>query len=187
LGHTALIVRITLVLGVIGLMGAVYASGLHQQLSVETVQLAIQGMGAWGILAFLVGTSLLQPMHISIYLFLGAALLVWGPWLGGFLVWVATLGSAAVSFAFARYLAREWVQDHLPYRLRRFDDRLDSDGLRTIILLRLMFFTTPMVQMMLGVSRVKFRTYMLGTAIGNVPMLVFSVAVGNRLKEWLGW
>lgn len=185
LGRSALIFRVLMVLGVLGLLYGVYASGLVQDLDVEGLRDRIGALGAWGVVGFVVATSVLQPLHISIYLFLGAAVLVWGPWLGGLLLWVATLGSAASSFAFARYLARDWVQARLPDRFRALDARLESGGLRGVIALRLVFFTTPALQLMCGVSRLDFRTYMLGTALGNIPWLVISVALGGVVKDWL--
>jgi len=187
LGRSALIFRVSLVGCVLAVLVWVCSSGVLANLDVEGVRAAIQGLGGWGIAGFLFALSVFQPMHISIYLFMGAAVLVWGPWWGGLLTWIGSMGSAATTFGFARYVARDQVQARLPDRFRAMDARLEHGGLKAVILLRLVFFTTPALQLMFGVSRVDFRTYMVGTAIGLVPMLVLSVAVGNGLKAWLGW
>jgi uncharacterized membrane protein YdjX (TVP38/TMEM64 family) len=187
LGRSALLFRVALVAAVLGLMAWVYSSGLLEGLTTEQVRMDILALGPWGIVAYLVALSFLQPLHLSIYLFMGAAVLLWGPWLGGLICWIGTLGSAANTFAFARYVARDGVQKRLPDRFRAMDAKLEGGGLKAVILLRLVFFTTPALQLMFGVSRIDFRTYMLGTAIGNVPMLVLSIAVGTGLKEWLGF
>ena len=186
LGRSALFFRVGLVLGLLLLVGWVYTSGLFEGLTVESARADILALEGWGVLAYLVALSILQPLHISIYVFMGAAVLVWGPWLGGLLCWLGTLGSAASSFAFARYVARDGVQKRLPERFRALDARLEGGGVKAVVLLRLLFFTTPALQLMCGVSRIDFRSYMVGTAIGNVPMLVFSIAVGTGIKEWLG-
>ncbi len=187
LGRSALIFRVALIGAVLGLVGWIYSSGVLEDLDVERMRRQILDLGGWGMAGYLVALSVIQPLHVSIYLFMGAGVLVWGPWLGGLLCWLGILGSSTTSFGFARFVAREWVQDRLPDRFRAMDSKLESGGLKAVVLLRLVFFTTPALQLMFGVSRIDFRTYMLGTAVGTVPMLVASIAVGTGIKEWLGW
>ena len=40
--------------------------------------------------------------------------------------------------------------------------------------------------MMLAVSKVRFRDYVLGTAIGNLPVLILIVVFADRLATWMG-
>jgi len=173
------------VLGVVGLIAWAWASGLHEDLDIETLRARVHGWGAWGPAGLVALTSVLQPLHISIYVFMIAAVVLWGPLVGGLIIWVAILGASTTSFTFSRYLAKDWVQARVPERFRAFDERLETRGLRTVLLLRLVFFTTPSMQLALGVTRLPFRTYLLGTAIGVLPWLVGSIVVGSQLGTWL--
>ena len=94
--------------------------------------------------------------------------------------------AATAAFWAARTVAREAVQSRVPDRLRRWDDSLASQGFRTVLMLRLVFWTTFVVQMMFGLSRVRFRDYALGTALGNLPLIVVEVLFVDQVLRWLG-
>ena len=55
-----------------------------------------------------------------------------------------------------------------------------------MLMLRLVFWTTFVVQMMFGLSRVRFRDYALGTALGNLPLIVVEVLFVDQVLRWLG-
>ncbi len=177
--------RLLLVLGLVVLIYVVYRSGLHNDLDIDALRSRVQAWGAWGPVGLVLVTSILQPLHISIYVFLISAVVIYGPLLGGLISWVAILGASCTSFGFSRYVARDWVQERVPDRFKRFDERLETKGLKTILMLRLVFFTTPMLQLALGVTRVPFRTYLLGSAIGVLPWLVASVLLASKISSWL--
>jgi len=96
-----------------------------------------------------------------------------------------TVGTGIFSFAGGRFVARDWVQQRLPKRVRRFDDRLRTHGLRTVFLLRLIFYTTPTVQWALGVSRVSFAPFLIGTVIGVAPFTLMTTLIGIRVAAWI--
>jgi membrane protein DedA with SNARE-associated domain len=69
--------------------------------------------------------------------------------------------------------------------MRRLDDRLCTHGFRTVFLLRLIFYTTPMVQWALGVSRVSFAPFVVGTVLGVAPFTLMTTLVGIRVAAWI--
>jgi uncharacterized membrane protein YdjX (TVP38/TMEM64 family) len=176
-----LLVAAALVAAVAG----VYASGLHHQLAPEAMGQALRDAGPAGAVGFVLALSLLQPMGISVFLFLLTASLVWSAPAAIGLAWLGSLGSATVSFGFARFLAYDQVQARIPQRLRRYDKRLERDGFRTVLVLRLVFFTNPWLQLLFGVSKLRFRSMMLATAIGNLPWVVFWILLGASARAWL--
>jgi uncharacterized membrane protein YdjX (TVP38/TMEM64 family) len=95
------------------------------------------------------------------------------------------MGASAVGFAFARFVARDWVAARLPKRLRAYDERLARSGLRTVIVLRLVFFLLPASHWLLGLSQVRFGEYMLGTLVGALPGIVLMTYLGGGLVAWL--
>ncbi|MCA9709690.1 MAG: TVP38/TMEM64 family protein, partial [Myxococcales bacterium] len=80
--------------------------------------------GAWGLLAYVVAFTLLQPVGMASHLFVVTAALVWSPWVALMASWVGALGAGTVAFGFARYVGREWVQRRMPPKLRGWDERL---------------------------------------------------------------
>ena len=69
--------------------------------------------------------------------------------------------------------------------VRRFDERLQSRGFRTVLLLRLIFYTTPSVQWALGVSRVRFPPFLAASVLGVAPFTLASTVVGVRVAAWV--
>ncbi len=89
-------------------------------------------------------------------------------------------------FAFARYLGRDWVEDRMPERLRKWDDRLSNSGLPIVILFRLVLFLNPASHWALGLSRVPLSTAIAGTAIGFAPGIAVYTFFGAEIVEWFG-
>lgn len=151
-----------------------------------TMRAWIQGAGTWGGLLFVVTFSCLQPLGLRAVLFLLSAPLIWSP-LDAFLwSWAGAVGTAMVSFFVARFVARDWIQRRMPNGLRKLDDRLSTRGLRTVLLLRLLFYTTPALQYALGVSRVAFKPFLVGTILGVVPFTLAMTLAGHQVGSWLG-
>jgi uncharacterized membrane protein YdjX (TVP38/TMEM64 family) len=51
--------------------------------------------------------------------------------------------------------------------------------------LRLVFYTTPTVQWTLGVSRVSFVPFLVGTVLGVAPFTLMTTLIGVRVAAWL--
>ena len=85
----------------------------------------------------------------------------------------------------ARFLAREWVSQRIPERLHRWDERLEHRGLQTVILVRLLLFLMPLAHWALGVSRVRFTPFVLGTAVGFVPGIAVLTYLGEGIANWI--
>lgn len=173
--------RILLGLAVVAVLVWLFASGTHRSLSPVAVREHLHASGPWGPLVFVAAFAALQPFGLSAHVFIVAASLMWPPAIAVALATVGTLAAASVAFAFARHMGSAWVQARLPARLRRWDDRLATHGFRTVVLLRILFFTFAPLQLMLGVSRISFATYFFASLVGLAPMIVVESLVGGSL------
>jgi uncharacterized membrane protein YdjX (TVP38/TMEM64 family) len=177
--------RFALGLAILAVAVALLASGVHESLSPEAIRARLLGLGPWGPVLFVLTFAGLQPFGISAHIFIIGASLVWSPGLGALLSWIGALVASAAAFGFARYMGRGWVQRRLPDRMRAWDDRLARQGFRTVLLLRVLFFTFGPMQLMLGVSRVRFVPFLTASALGLAPMIVLESYVGASLVTWL--
>lgn len=164
---------------------AVVLSGGPGALSPSVIKTRLLDAGPWGPVVFVVAYAALQPFGFSSHAFIVAAALVWTPEIGIALSWLGTLASSTVAFVFARWMGREWVQRRLPARLRRWDDALAARGFRTVLVMRLLLFTFGPMQLMLGVSAVRFVPFLAATALGVLPLIVVESYVGAGLVAWL--
>lgn len=152
---------------------------------VEEGQAWLRHAGAWGIVAFVVAFAVLQPLGVAAHVFIVAAALVWTPWVALLASWSGAVLAGCVAFGFARYVGREWVQARLPPKLRVWDLRLAERGFRTVLTMRLLLFTFGPMQLMFGVSRVRFATFVLASALGLLPMIAAETWVGGSVVQWL--
>ncbi len=181
-----MIIKVLLIILVIGLAVTAQITGsLDRLYEPEALRDMLVGQGARGQLLFVAGFALIQPMGVPGFVFVIAAAMLWSPPVAFLLSMAGSIGAAVTGFAFARYVARDWVRAHLPARFHRFDDRLEQRSFRTVVLVYLVFFLAPPAHWVLGLSRVRFRPFLAGAAVGFIPGNAALVFLGGPLIEWL--
>ena len=141
---------------------------------------AVLAMGAWGWAGFVLSYATLQPFGVPGTAFILAAALIW-PWPTAFgLSMAGTMAASVVGFAFARFVARDWVSARIPKRFRAWDDALARRGFATVFTLRLIFWMPPMLHAFFGVSRVSFGTHFWASMLGYVLPLLATAYFGER-------
>lgn len=154
---------------------------LADDLTLDQVTTYVADAGIAGALLFLAAFTLLQPVGLSAHILILASALIWDWWWALPLSLVGALCSSVSSYLVARYVAYDWVQARLPERLKRYEDRLVESGLWGVVIFRLLTFTTPPAQLMVGTLRIPFPTLLLGTAIGFVPTICIDIFLGGQL------
>ena len=163
---------------------AVWATGLYEQLNVESIRGLVLDAGWLGPPIF-VSLFLLQGMALSPgFPFLLAAGFIWPPWQAFGLNMAGCLASCLIGFFYARTLGRDLVADRLPASMRRFEARVAERALPTVILMRTMFFIGPYVHWALGLSPVSLRAYVIGSLIGCLPWVIGFTFFGSVGLEW---
>jgi uncharacterized membrane protein YdjX (TVP38/TMEM64 family) len=178
--------RLLVGLVVLGVGGWAWYTGALSGLTLEGVRTWVADAGPWGPLAYVIAFAALQPFGVSAHMFLVVAGLAWPPAIALPIGYIGMMSAALSAFGLARWMGKETIQARMPGWLEKWDARLEQGGLKTVILVRLLFFTAFPVQLMLAVSKVRFRDYVLGTAIGNLPVLVIIVVFADRLASWMG-
>lgn len=141
----------------------------------------VQGLGAWGVVAFaaayVIAPLLLIPGSL---LTLGAGFL-YGRILGTLLVSPASVLAAAIAFLLGRTALRKRVERRIASdpRLRAIDAAVAAKGFRVVFLLRL----SPVVPFSvlnyaLGATRVGFWTYVASSFLGMLPGTFLYVSLG---------
>jgi uncharacterized membrane protein YdjX (TVP38/TMEM64 family) len=102
----------------------------------------------------------------------------------------STIGCFIASVTFytlARRFGQEWAQPRIPDKIRKYEDRLVEHPFRTILVMRLLIWANPAVDLLIGVSRVRPRDYLLATAVGLLPstaaqILIVGTGLGMALE-----
>ncbi len=176
--------RLLLVLTVVALMVTAHQLGLLRVFGEPArVKDALLELGPLGYLAFVAAYAALQPFGMPGTVFIMAAPLVW-PWPIAFaLSMTGTMAASVVGFSFARFVAREWVEQRIPARFRKYDEALERRGFVTVLTLRLIFWMPPMLHAFFGVSKVRFWTHFWASFLGYLPTLLLVSYFGEKLFE----
>jgi uncharacterized membrane protein YdjX (TVP38/TMEM64 family) len=177
--------RFALLALIIALLGAWHSGAFRTFSDVDQVRALLDSWGPWAYVFFLGSFSVLQPLGIPAFFWVLPAAILWPFQVAFPLSLAGALGAASIGFLFARYLARDWVAARLPDRLRRFDDRLETHGLRAVILIRLVFLLSPPTHWLFGLSKVSYGAFALGTVLGSIPHLALVTYFGERAFRWI--
>jgi uncharacterized membrane protein YdjX (TVP38/TMEM64 family) len=148
---------------------------------------AAVGADAWygpvGYVAAIVA-SMFSPLPKVVLLGLGGVL--FGPWAGFLYAWMGQILGMTALFVLARSglrdVARRLVHENVDVA-RRLDRRLADGGMRTVAMLRLLYFMGTPISVALATTRLRLRDFVLGTAIGVVPAVVLAVASGDAVAS----
>lgn len=168
--------RPVLTLGLLaGLAYLAHRTGLVETVDAEWVRKTVESTGAWGVLAFTGIFAVGELMHVPGLVFVAAAALAYGGFLG---VGVALLGaivSVTVSFVVVRRLGGQPLEVLEASWIRRFLDNLDERPIVTVAVLRLLFWMAPVLNYGLAMTGVRLRDYVVGSALGLIPPVTVTV------------
>lgn len=135
--------------------------------------------GVMGVLAFIGLYALLSLTPIPASALTIAAGISFGLVRGILVVDIAATIGAIAALYLGRLLGRDAVRGMAGARLDSLDELLSRRGLLSVILVRLVpIFPFAAVNYASGLTAVKVRDYVIGTAIGILPASVAYVAVG---------
>lgn len=161
------------------LLGAVGLSLVFGGPDVAAVRSRVEAAGGWGPALYVALYAALAtvPSPIGLVTATGGAL--FGLWAGAGLSLAGALMGALVSFGVGRLLGREAVDRLIRGRLARVDLLLADHGLTAVLIVRLV----PLVPFIAinyaaGLSQVRLRHYLLGSAVGMTPGCLAYAALG---------
>lgn len=188
----ALAIVASFVLGLaILVLSSVYGGSLlsmHGQDSVEAV-LARMAEGPFAPLWVMLVFSGLAIAGVPQFMLIAAAVVVFGPWLGGLYSWLATMGSAMLGFWLGRLFAQRMLERYGGERLNQVSRLIARHGIVSAVLIR----NVPsapfiVINVAAGATALGWVKYTIGTGLGIVPKIVFIMLLGagvmDALNHW---
>lgn len=175
------------------LVGVAWATGLLGELTdPELIRRRVVAAGAWGPFLFI----LLAVASFAVFMLAPVI------WVAGALwslpeafsySWIAAMIGSVGTYVITRQLGRSWARERIPASIRLWEERLEARPFATVMALRLLLWANPLVDMLVAVTGIPVRIYLIGTTIGMLVPTVFHVLVGaggvemlNRMPWW-GW
>ena len=172
---------------VAGAIFVVHYTPLGAYLSAERLGSYMDTTTCWAPLAFMlvyiVGVCLFVPATVLIAL--GVA--VFGVFWGFIYSWLASLVGSSLSFYIGRYLGRDFAARLIGQRLEKYDKAIESYGFSTVLYLRLACLPFAPLNFGMGLTKVRFRDFFWGTALGIlVVTFAITLSVGAIKDIWAG-
>lgn len=173
-------------------IGAFFATGAHQWFSLDTLKAyqsnfqAVFDRRPWQIAGaffalYVIITALSLP-GAAILTLLGGAL--FGLPLGLLLISFASAIGATLAFLISRYLLRGPIERRFPRRLAAINRGVDRDGAFYLFSLRLVpAFPFFIINLVMGLTRIKARTFYWVSQAGMLPGTAVFVNAGGQLGE----
>jgi uncharacterized membrane protein YdjX (TVP38/TMEM64 family) len=156
-----------------------------KKLNLKVIEDYIKSYGSWSIAAFLV-ISVIRPLAVFIpitFITLISGSL-YGPVYGFLLAMVSIIISSNVAFLISRYLGKSFFEKLIKKRVDKINLRIEKSGFKIIFLMRISgVFPLDMLSYAAGLTKVKYRDFMLATILGSMAE-TFSVAnMGHNIKN----
>jgi uncharacterized membrane protein YdjX (TVP38/TMEM64 family) len=165
-----------------------YSALLHGQWepAVASLRQSVASAGWGAYLAYgLVFTFLpLGFVPVSILCVAGGLIFPWYVAVG--LIWAGCLSSAALSFLLTRTIGRGLVERVFLKRLaflKKMDEGAHGHGFKVCLLARFLPFPYVFPGYAAGLSRIRFKDFILGTAVGMLPWSFFYAFFAHSLTQ----
>lgn len=109
---------------------------------------------------------------------------LFGVLVGTIIVSFASTMGATLAFLSARFVLRDWVQGKFGERLRAVDEGLEKDGAFYLFTLRLIpVFPFFVINLLMGLTRIKTRTFFWVSQLGMLPATIVFVNAGTQISR----
>jgi len=155
-------------------------------LTADALGRLLEGAGMWAPVAYMVLYALGVCIFLPGTLLTGLGAAIFGPYYGFVYVWIGAMLGASAAFFIGRTLGREFAASLIGNRLQKYDDTIERNGFATVLYLRLVYFPFTPMNFGMGLTRVKFRDYFMGTGLGIiVGTFIFTFFIGTLKEVWV--
>lgn len=168
------------------IIGAIYVikfTPIKGYLTSEALGSFLEKAGIWApvvyMIVYTVGVCLFVPG--TILTGLGGA--IFGAYWGFVYVWIGAMLGASVAFWIGRTLGRDFAGSLIGDKLKKYDDAIERNGFATVLYLRLVYFPFTPLNFGMGLTKVRFWDYFLGTGLGIIVGTFILIFFFSTLKE----
>ncbi len=167
-----------------GLIIAGKFTGIGDYFSEENVRQTIEAAGYWGYVLYFVFFAVGIFIHVPGLIFVAAGVFAYGKVIGLILGLLGGNISVWISFFIVRKIGgKAFTEIDKPW-VKRLLEKLDERPIRTVIILRLIFFMAPALNYMLALTSVRFRNFLVGSFFGLlIPITTFVLFIDWIMKH----
>jgi uncharacterized membrane protein YdjX (TVP38/TMEM64 family) len=158
--------------------------GSYRSLTPQGIKDTIDSFGVLSVLIYLLASLIRPLLFLPVSPFTVASGFIFGLWWGFVWSMVASTASALFIFFLSRYMLHDFITNNLKGRYPLVDKMLEGGGWSFILFLRMVpVLPFDLVSCFAGVSSLKFRDFVIGTILGEIPGAVVLVMLGTSLDD----
>lgn len=158
---------------------------LKNYISAQALGGFVEAAGLWAPAAFIVIYALGICLFLPGTLLTGLGAAIFGAYWGFVFVWVGAMIGASAAFWIGRTLGREFAASLIGDKLKKYDEAIERNGFAAVLYLRLVYFPFTPLNFGMGLTKVHFRDYILGTGLGIiVGTFIFTFFIGTLKQVW---
>lgn len=174
-----------LVFALLALVVFAYAFGLDEYLDTERIRALVEPAGHWGFLIFVGLFAVGTTAHVPSWAFIGVATLLWGMVVGALISYVSALVTISAGFFVVRQVGGQPLSAVERPWMKKVLGRLADKPILTVALLRMTpLFLTPAVSYALALTPIRYRDFLIGSALGILPGVIFIATGASALFGW---
>jgi uncharacterized membrane protein YdjX (TVP38/TMEM64 family) len=174
--------------GLIWLIIWVWRSPLGEKIRTGNIDLWAEYLSSFGWIAVIIGilcVAIQAIFPVFPYVILAAAnVLVFGLFYGFLINWIGAIIGAVLSFMLSRTWGQNWIQQKWKHQtqVHWFNEQLQHRGFLVILLARIFPIIPPsLVNVLAGVSKIRFSPYFFATLIGKLPAVWIGSVISHDI------
>jgi uncharacterized membrane protein YdjX (TVP38/TMEM64 family) len=146
----------------------------------------LETVGYWAPLIFIMIYATGVCLFLPGTLLTGLGGAIFGAYWGFVYVWFGAMAGASAAFFIGRTLGREFASSLIGDKLKKYDDAIERNGFATVLYLRLVYFPFTPMNFGMGLTKVHFWDYFIGTGLGIiVGTFIFTFFIGTLKDVWV--
>ena len=159
---------------------------IKNYLTAEALGRFLDTAGFWAPLVFILIYAAGVCFFLPGTLLTGLGAAIFGAYWGFVYVWFGAMAGASGAFFIGRTLGREFASSLIGDKLKKYDDGIERNGFATVLYLRLVYFPFTPMNFGMGLTKVHFRDYFIGTGLGIiVGTFIFTFFIGTLKEVWV--
>lgn len=171
--------RLGLIAAIVALiLVSAWQTGLLAWMTKENLRGLLVDSGPAGLGIFILACCVGLFVHVPGIVFVSAAALGYGPWMGALVAFVAETIAVCVTFVIVRMIGGQPLAEISNRWIRKAMDHIEARPVLTVAALRTFMQASPPLNYALALSSVRPRDYVIGSAVGLIaPCIVLAWAV----------
>jgi len=163
-------------------------TSLSAYFSFEGLSQLILNAGTFGILLFILAYTVGTLMNLPGVIFLFIIFMIYPGTYGMLIGGGATIIAMTVHFYFVRLMAGKALSEIKQPFIVKMMRKMTEQPIKTTVILRLILFVSPPVNLALALSSIRFRDFFLGSMLALPANILFNYFLMTTAKnQWVKW